>query len=216
MAEFPALQIWTDALLGDTQHLSAEQFGAYMLMLIVAWRAPDNGLPDDDRQLARITRLTPVKWKANAPILRAFWSVGNSRLRQKRLDIVKNSVTEFGKKQKANAKARWLKDNETPHATALPDQCQTDANQNHNQNQESIKPKPVPTAETGSGFLKNGGGRGSLSADAIEAGKRAAPGWDIYFLENQYLEFRKGKPKPDNQIAAFVGWVKKFTKGRSP
>ena len=82
--------------------------------------------------------------------------------------------------------------------------------------QESIKPKPVPTAATGSGFLKNGGGRGSLSADAIEAGKRAAPGWDIYFLENQYLEFRTGKPKPDNQIAAFVGWVKKFTKGRSP
>ena len=216
MAEFPALPIWTDALLGDTQHLSAEQFGAYMLMLVVAWRAPDNALPDDDRQLAQITRLTPAKWKINAPILRAFWSVDNYRLRQKKLDIVKNSVTESVKQKSIAGRASALKRKETG-STAVQREANGEAtNQNQNQNQESKLPKPVPTAATGSGFLNMGGGRGSLSADAIEAGKCAAPGWDIYFLENQYLEFRKGKPKPDNQIAAFVGWVKKFTKGKAP
>ena len=53
MAEFPALPLFTDALLGDTTHLDATEFGAYLLMLIVAWRSPDCALPDDDRYLAR-------------------------------------------------------------------------------------------------------------------------------------------------------------------
>jgi hypothetical protein len=41
MAEFPALPLWTDAYLGDTRHLSQSEHGAYLLLLITAWRTPN-------------------------------------------------------------------------------------------------------------------------------------------------------------------------------
>ena len=85
MAKFPALPIWTDALLGDTQHLSQAEFGAYMLMLIVAWRTPTCSLPNDDKYLARITR-SDRNWGRIKPTVMSFWTIGeDGQLRQKRL-----------------------------------------------------------------------------------------------------------------------------------
>lgn len=85
MAEFPALPLFTDAILGDTQHLSQAEFGAYMLMLIVAWRSPSCSLPNDDQYLARITRSTR-NWHQIKPAVMSFWKLGeDNQLRQKRL-----------------------------------------------------------------------------------------------------------------------------------
>ena len=85
MAKFPALPIWTDALLGDTQHLSQAEFGAYMLMLIVAWRTPTCSLPNDDKYLARITR-SDRNWGRIKSTILSFWTIGeDGQLRQKRL-----------------------------------------------------------------------------------------------------------------------------------
>ncbi len=57
MAEFPTMPVRTDALLGDTTHLSATEFGAYVRMLLSMWR---NGgwLPNDPKRLARYATLT--------------------------------------------------------------------------------------------------------------------------------------------------------------
>jgi hypothetical protein len=41
LAEFPALPLFTDAILADTAHLSHEEFGAYMRILILMWRTPE-------------------------------------------------------------------------------------------------------------------------------------------------------------------------------
>ena len=85
MAQYPALPIWTDALLGDTTHLSAAEFGAYMLMLIVAWRTPDCCLPNDPVYLARITR-SEKSWGRMRKVVMPFWTLGaDGNLRQKRL-----------------------------------------------------------------------------------------------------------------------------------
>ena len=40
MADFPALPFFTDAYLGDTQHLTLEEHGAYQKLLYIAWRSP--------------------------------------------------------------------------------------------------------------------------------------------------------------------------------
>jgi uncharacterized protein YdaU (DUF1376 family) len=85
MAEFPKQEIWTDALIGDTTHLSAAEFGAYVLMLIAAWRSPDCSLPNDDQVLGRITR-DPRHWPRIKAKVMAFWTLGDdNRWRQKRL-----------------------------------------------------------------------------------------------------------------------------------
>ena len=43
-----------------------------------------------------------------------------------------------------------------------------------------------------------------------------APGWDRQGLMARYREWSKGKEAPDNPHGAFIGWVKRFTKGKAP
>ncbi len=52
---------------------------------------------------------------------------------------------------------------------------------------------------------------------ALEMVRSIAPGWDKYFLEAQYKAWVKTLAEPPRHPErAFLGWVKKFTKGRAP
>lgn len=73
MAEFPALPLFTDAYMADTRHLSAAQHGAYLLLLMTAWRMPDCKLPDDDVFLSRCASMDSRSWKTNRDVIMAFW-----------------------------------------------------------------------------------------------------------------------------------------------
>jgi len=85
MAEFPALPLFTDAYLGDTTHLSTFEHGAYLLLLIVSWRAAGCCIPDDDALLCRYTRMTRDKWRKARPILEPFFSIRDGFWHQARL-----------------------------------------------------------------------------------------------------------------------------------
>jgi uncharacterized protein YdaU (DUF1376 family) len=54
VAKFPKLPLWTDALIGDTYHLTPAEFGAYMRLLIAQWRSKDQKIPRDDISLGRM------------------------------------------------------------------------------------------------------------------------------------------------------------------
>ena len=56
-----------------------------------------------------------------------------------------------------------------------------------------------------------------VSPDALEQVREVAPGWDKYYLEAAYKEFvsRLGE-MPRNPDRAFLGWARKFTKGKRP
>ena len=55
-----------------------------------------------------------------------------------------------------------------------------------------------------------------ISEDAMQAVRTVAPGWDKYFLAARYTEWMKGREHPKNPDAAFLGWAKRFTKGKAP
>lgn len=56
-----------------------------------------------------------------------------------------------------------------------------------------------------------------VSIEALEQVPGIAPGWDKYWLEARYREFVLGKNEmPRNADAAFLGWVRKFTKSKRP
>lgn len=55
-----------------------------------------------------------------------------------------------------------------------------------------------------------------ISEDALQAVRSVAPGWDKYFLAARYTEWMKGREHPKNPDAAFLGWAKRFTKGKAP
>lgn len=54
-----------------------------------------------------------------------------------------------------------------------------------------------------------------LTTSAYDAAREAAPGWDIYHLESRWREHFGGTSvtAPDK---AFVGFCRKFTKGKAP
>lgn len=113
MAEFPALPLWTDAYLGDTTHLTTLEHGAYLLLLMTAWRTRDCVLPDDDRLLARYARLNAQQWKRIRPIIEAFFTVKDGVWRQGRLTDERGAVERHrlqqSEKGKAGAVAKSLK-----------------------------------------------------------------------------------------------------------
>lgn len=79
------MPLFTDAYLGDTTHLSTFEHGAYLLLLIVAWRSPGCCIADDDGLLARYTRMTRDKWRKVRPIVAPFFTIEDGFWHQARL-----------------------------------------------------------------------------------------------------------------------------------
>ena len=60
--------------LADTGHLSRDEHGAYLLLIMHYWRT--ESLPADDAQLARISKCTAAEWKRIKPTIKAFFDDG--------------------------------------------------------------------------------------------------------------------------------------------
>lgn len=81
MSDFPYMRFYVSDYLGDTQHLTTIEHGAYFLLLIALWNAPDNTLPNDDKMLARYARMTNGQWRKVAPVLMPLFEVSGGVLR---------------------------------------------------------------------------------------------------------------------------------------
>jgi uncharacterized protein YdaU (DUF1376 family) len=128
MAQFPALPLFTDAYLADTRHLSAEQHGAYLLLLMEAWRRPACTLPDDDEMLARLACMSGERWALNRETVMAFWAYDGRRKEwsQLRLTDERNYVRQKSLSQRHKAAKRWKtegKDDAVAMPEGMPDAC---------------------------------------------------------------------------------------------
>ncbi|HEY2533937.1 MAG TPA: DUF1376 domain-containing protein [Xanthobacteraceae bacterium] len=72
--------------MADTLHLTTEQHGAYFLLICACW-THGGFLPDDDAELAAITRLPVDKWKAARKTLSHFFKISGQKWRQKRVGV---------------------------------------------------------------------------------------------------------------------------------
>ena len=102
MAEFPALPLFTDAYLADTIHLTTEEHGAYLLLLMCAWRTRSCSLRDDDKLLARIAGVSSRKWARMRPCLEEFFTTDSGHWRQKKLTKVNETVAKKVARNRAN------------------------------------------------------------------------------------------------------------------
>lgn len=75
------MPLYVGDYLGDTGHLSTSQHGAYLLLMMHYWRKGE--LPDDDKQLAAITKLPLRIWMDSKETLQAFFYEG---WKHKRID----------------------------------------------------------------------------------------------------------------------------------
>ena len=132
------MPLWIGAYLADTQHLSRDEHGAYLLLIMAYWRgaAP---LADDDKRLAAIVKASADEWTAMRPVLAEFFICRDGLWRHKRIDH--ELADAAAKKTKASihgqagANARWGSESGkcSGNARALPEQCPT--------------PTPTPTPE---------------------------------------------------------------------
>ena len=151
MADYPCLPLWTDAYLGDTMHLNLEQHGAYLKLLMIAWRDNDCSLPADDLKIARMLGITRRKWESLRTHIMPFWTLEDGRFYQKKLTLQRQKVSSLREKKVAagvaSAVAKSLKVKNrvsTLVADALQQNTQqppntepTIQNHIHNQNQSS-------------------------------------------------------------------------------
>lgn len=71
--------------LADTTHLTRDQHGAYLLLIMAYWRRGE-ALPADDGQLAAIAKATPAEWRKMKPIIAQFFRCEDGRWFQKRCE----------------------------------------------------------------------------------------------------------------------------------
>lgn len=119
MTERPYMQLYIADYLGDTQHLTIEQSGCYLHLLMAMWRA-GGYLPNDATKLARVVRLTVRKWKKLATDVMPLFTIEGDRITQKRLLFERKKVTEFSAKQRDNVSRRYLKNKDEAPTKALP------------------------------------------------------------------------------------------------
>jgi uncharacterized protein YdaU (DUF1376 family) len=157
MAEFPSMPFWTDAYLADTTHLTTTEHGAYLLLLIAMWRTSDKRLPNDDHRLARYAKLTSGQWARMRSTIMEFFRSDGDWITQGRLTDEATLVKLHSRSQSDKARARWLKNNNTTDAVALPDECRSDA------------PTPTPTPTSTDSSLRSESSPPETRADRLAA-----------------------------------------------
>lgn len=100
---------WMPLYIGDylrkTTHLRALESGAYIHLIMSYWLA--GSLPNDDRQLATIAKLTDTEWKKAKPLLAQFF--GPNWSSHGRIDDELAKVEVLSRKRRTAAGARYSK-----------------------------------------------------------------------------------------------------------
>lgn len=85
MSMAPVMPFFTDAYLGDTQHLTTEGHGALLLLLLWMWRQNGAVIADNDVLLARIARLPLSRWRRLRQDIEPFFTISGGVWDQKKL-----------------------------------------------------------------------------------------------------------------------------------
>lgn len=100
MAGYPHLPLFVKDYLVDTTHLTLEQSGAYLHLLMHAWTRGGT-VADDDRQLAAFCKVSLKKWKAIRPALEPFFQIIEGAWNNKRLSQEWQYVRDVSEKRAA-------------------------------------------------------------------------------------------------------------------
>lgn len=122
------LPLWAGAFERATKEQGPEIIGAYMLILMAMWEAKSCDLPDDEKHLAWVAKVSPTIWRRKyAPIIMPLLSVKNSRIFSEKLQENAEKTEEYCRKQHArktgkNEPKPLKENNQTSTADATADQ----------------------------------------------------------------------------------------------
>lgn len=112
----PWMPLYIADYLRDTSHLRALESGAYLHLIMAYWVA--GSLPNDDKQLATIAKVSDREWKKMRSLMEPFFGVGFSS--HKRIDAELAKAKQVSSKRKSASEQRWYKSNANADANASP------------------------------------------------------------------------------------------------
>lgn len=177
--------------LRDTMHLTTEEHGAYLLLIMALWNA-DGSLPES--ALAATARVTPRRWATLRKAMSPFFQIEGETWSHRRVNRELGTAAEKSTKAKESARTRWghAKADANAHATG-------DANAHANADADAMRRQcssqsPSPTKEENQKQSAPAGGSPDLSdlSTQLYARGRAVLGKSAGGLVKQLLDSQAG------------------------
>lgn len=104
------MKLYIGDYLADTTELSAEEHGAYLLLMFTAWRRGGR-LPTDQEQLRRAARVSERRWQKVWGMIARFFTLDGDALVQTRLnqELAKAQATRASASASGRASAEARK-----------------------------------------------------------------------------------------------------------
>ncbi|UIU59615.1 DUF1376 domain-containing protein [Escherichia coli] len=215
MAALPYMQLYIADYLADTMHLSAEEHGAYLLLMFNYWQT---GKPIPKNRLAKIARLTNERWADVEPSLREFFCDNGEEWVHLRIEedlaSVREKLTKKSAAGKASVQARRSRKeadvqtkqerNLTGVQTDVEVVFEHDANTKATNKDTDKDLKQIPPKSPR-------GNRGVKKFDPLDI---ALPNWISVSLWREWVEFRQALRKPIRTEQGANGAIRELEKFR--
>lgn len=104
MAALPYMPLYVADYLADAAHLTTQEHGAYLLLIMTYWQRGEP-LPADEIKLARIARLTAEEWSLVRDNLAEFFDISGAEWRHSRIERELNLVRDKTEKARLAGRA---------------------------------------------------------------------------------------------------------------
>ncbi|EOS1643817.1 DUF1376 domain-containing protein [Escherichia coli] len=216
MAALPYMQLYIADYLADTMHLSAEEHGAYLLLMFNYWQT---GKPIPKNRLAKIARLTNKRWADVEPSLQEFFCDNGEEWVHLRIEedlaSVREKLTKKSAAGKASVQARRSRkeaDVQTKQERNLTG-VQTDVEVvfEHDVNTKATNKDTDKDLKTDPPLNPPRGNRGVKKFDPLDI---ALPNWISVSLWREWVEFRQALRKPIRTEQGANGAIRELEKFR--
>ncbi|EFN7676951.1 DUF1376 domain-containing protein [Escherichia coli] len=216
MAALPYMQLYIADYLADTMHLSAEEHGAYLLLMFNYWQT---GKPIPKNRLAKIARLTNERWADVEPSLREFFCDNGDEWVHLRIEedlaSVREKLTKKSAAGKASVQARRSRkeaDVQTKQERNLTGvQTEVGAVFEHDANTKATNKDTDKDLKTDPPLNPPRGNRGVKKFDPLDI---ALPNWISVSLWREWVEFRQALRKPIRTEQGANGAIRELEKFR--
>lgn len=216
MAALPYMQLYIADYLADTMHLSAEEHGAYLLLMFNYWQT---GKPIPKNRLAKIARLTNERWADVEPSLQEFFCDNGEEWVHLRIEedlaSVREKLTKKSAAGKASVQARRSRkeaDVQTKQERNLTG-VQTDVEVvfEHDVNTKATNKDTDKDLKTDLFLNSSRGNRGVKKFDPLDI---TLPNWISVSLWREWVEFRQALRKPIRTEQGANGAIRELEKFR--
>lgn len=173
------------------------------LLMLLCFRCSGNETLQDEEIVFQL-RVSPEEWQGTKAefIARKFIDKDNNILNWDKRQYISDSSTS----------------RVTRHREKKKRECNVSVTPPDTEQNRTESPLPPPQ---GGGVFKNGSGdvyniERFLTDEDRENARRAAPGWDQYYLMPIYNAGVKDRGAPKYPGRAYVAWCKSYTKGKQP